>query len=88
MAEVLAEQQEALDPQEEVAGNCRPRPCEIGVGVAPRTAVVAPPVDTHRLLQKDMAEDSGFRISAHPPSSSQPVLDYSFPLMCIVILVF
>jgi len=60
------EQQEAQDPQEEAAEGCRPRPCEIGVGVAPRTAVVAPPVDTHRQAVAE-GHGKGFRISAHPP---------------------
>jgi len=55
------EQQEAQDLQEEAAEGCRPRPCEIGVGVAPRTAVVAPPVDTHRQAVAE-GHGKGFRI--------------------------
>lgn len=94
MVQLELEQQEAQDPQEEAEEGYRPRPCEIGVGVAPRTAVVAPPVDTHRQAVAEghgkgfRIQDSGFQLIPQSSSSYHPVLVYSFPLMCIVKQIF
>ncbi|KAI8040788.1 hypothetical protein M5D96_006731 [Drosophila gunungcola] len=66
-----AQQEAQADLQAESEVGCRPRPCEIGVGVAPRAAVVAPPVDTRRLLQKDMARIQDF---SSPPTRHPPIL--------------